>query len=719
MSHDDIEFRALRIVDGLLTLPESERESEADRICAQDQDLRNAVARVLKHLPDMKTSSSQAVGESANRVDARRCPIAPGMRLDEYLIDEVIGEGASAFVLRAHRDGDALSATLAVKVMRPEHGSPDGVLRFMKQYSLVSRLNHAGIGAIHNYGVFTGPEGARLPYLTMEFVDGLPIDQFANGGKLDVHARLALVAQVCDAVGFAHGHGVVHRDLKPANILVTSNGIAKLLDFGVARVVRNDLQIPSMHTLPGSLMGTMEYMSPEQTTGRQELVDERSDVYALGVLLYRLTTGHPPYELYSLSIVDQGVAIRSWPPDFRSVHARSMDDNLSQIIRKALAKEPEARFQSAAHLAAALRAHCRGEPYRVSTADRVGELRRFARRNRALVLTVLVVMCVLVAGIVGLLILSAQLNAARARARADEQDALHMAKAFELTLARVDPYALRGKPLTPELILDNVKHLPEDMNPAAKARVWHRVGRIYDSLGNAHEGRELLEGAVKLRRDLVEAAPPSSKDLKDLKLDLAYSLDYLTWARVHDGAVAEASDSAFEALVIRRDILGPIADDTLASQFDYARVLSESADKSKADLGKSAFMSALAVALGKEPARIENEVRALVIRIGMMWLGGETDDAVNEVEKFVQPLLGDSLPRLRSRLPWSLAQFGEYVATRLGGSMPQLAVQRAAGLAAIHAARRLSEKLLPAGHPDIENTRKLLERIESKTPGKS
>jgi hypothetical protein len=250
------------------------------------------------------------------------------------------------------------------------------------------------------------------------------------------------------------------------------------------------------------------------------------------------------------------------------------------------------------------------------------------------------------------------------------------------------------------------------MNPAAKARVWHRVGRIYDSLGSPREGRQLLERAVSIRRDLVKDAPAKSPQLKDRQLELAYSLDYLTWANAHSDRNQEAIETAFEAWRLRTDLLGERADDTLASHFDYARMLLSSVDKTEIEVGKRTFLEAMGLALDKPATTVENELRTTVGKAGMKWRANDETGAMEEIEQYVQPLLGNTWPRLRSRLPWSLAQFGEYIALKWEAPALLRPLQRPAGLAAANTAARLSTRLLAPGHPDVDNIQKLLAKLD-------
>src|SRR5436309_4897972 len=181
---------------------------------------------------------------------------------------------------------------VALKMIRPGLASPDLVKRFAREAHVLGRLHHPGIAHVHAAGLTDDGQ----PYFAMELVHGLPLLAHADRQRLDTAARLALAARICDAVQHAHDHGVIHRDLKPANVLVDETGQPKVLDFGVARATDADLHTTA-GTEVGQVVGTLAYMSPEQAAGDPAALDRRSDVYALGVVLFQLLADRPPYPL--------------------------------------------------------------------------------------------------------------------------------------------------------------------------------------------------------------------------------------------------------------------------------------------------------------------------------------------------------------------------------------------------------------------------------------
>ena len=232
---------------------------------------------------------------------------------------------------------------VAVKVMRPGITSPSMARRFDHEAEVLGRLQHPGIAHIYSAGMHTLND-AKVPYFVMEYVhDAKSLTRYAEDLALSTAARLELFCSVCEAVAYGHQKGVIHRDLKPSNILVDGNGRPKVIDFGVARATDADLALTTMQTDVGQLIGTLQYMSPEQFEADPNSIDVRSDVYALGVVLYELLAGKPPYDIKQKAVLEVMRIVKEDDP----LPLTSLDDtiprDLSAIAGKCLVKERTGR----------------------------------------------------------------------------------------------------------------------------------------------------------------------------------------------------------------------------------------------------------------------------------------------------------------------------------------------------------------------------------------
>jgi eukaryotic-like serine/threonine-protein kinase len=364
-----------------------------DEQCGSDLDLRAAVLELLDFDAKAQSATEFLRSPAADVLAAlpRRAD-ATTASFGGYRILRVHGEGGMGTVYEAEQDNPR--RTVALKVIRAGLVSPEHVKRFSHEAQILARLQHPGIAQIYEAGM---SEDSR-PFFAMEFIRGMPLDDYARNRGLDAGARLELLARVCDAVQHAHERGVIHRDLKPNNILVDGSGQPKVLDFGVAHVSAADLLTTSSQTQTGQLLGTLSYMSPEQITAHPSGLDGRSDVYTLGVIIFELLAHRLPYHLEHLPVHEVARAIQQQEPSRLGSIDRRYRGDVEIIVAKALEKDKNRRYASAADLASDIRRYLRGEAVVARPASALYQLRKFARRNKAVVAGVSSVIAALLVG---------------------------------------------------------------------------------------------------------------------------------------------------------------------------------------------------------------------------------------------------------------------------------------------------------------------------------
>ena len=300
--------------------------------------------------------------------------------IGRYKVRRTIGSGGMGTVYEAIQESPRRK--VAIKVMRSGVTSRSAMRRFEYESQILGRLSHPCIAQVYEAGTYDDGTGG-VPYFAMEYIVGAKtLLEYANQKDLNVHDRLVLFEQVCDAVHHGHLKGIIHRDLKPDNILVDSSGNPKIIDFGVARSTDSDMVVTTMQTNVGQLIGTVQYMSPEQCEADPDLIDARSDVYSLGVILYELLTGQPPYNLASIPIYEATRLIREQQPTKMTTIAEGIDGDLETVVSKSMDKDRDRRYQSAYELGQDITRFLENEPILARRASMVYQLKMFARRNR-------------------------------------------------------------------------------------------------------------------------------------------------------------------------------------------------------------------------------------------------------------------------------------------------------------------------------------------------
>ena len=336
--------RARAIFTCACDMPAEERPSFVQDSCGGDADLVDLVISLIRADEDSGSAWDCAGVEVA--------PTAPMMKLPAgYEPLRELGRGGVG-VVHLCREVET-GQLVAVKLVHLASSGRSAAARFRREWRLLARLRHPALVALRAAG--TLEDGTA--YLIMEYVDGKDIRKHCREERVPAHRRLDMLVPVAEALGVAHGHGIVHRDLKPANILVERGNRARLIDFGAARVLDGDLHSRQEHTLTGQIVGTMSYLSPEQASGHSRRADHRSDLYQLGVVAYELLANRLPYDMEGQTSAEMLRSIIAEPA--RGIDALGIVEAGHPAVaffERALAKDPEMRFGSAAEMADALRA---------------------------------------------------------------------------------------------------------------------------------------------------------------------------------------------------------------------------------------------------------------------------------------------------------------------------------------------------------------------------
>ncbi|GJM25926.1 MAG: hypothetical protein DHS20C16_23410 [Phycisphaerae bacterium] len=588
--------KAMAIFDEVCDLPPHERSGVLDRSCAGDTMLRSRVEQMLATEDD----ESAFLVESKHGVGARivsehlNANSAVGRmpdRIERYKIIRELGRGGMGVVYEAEQD--APKRRVALKLIQSTGMAPSLIKRFEREAFVLGQLQHPGIAHIYESGV-AKVDGHPQPFLAMELVNGERITAYAKNRALNVRERLELMARVCDAVQHAHQKGVIHRDLKPANILVVEQsttsgtgtgtmsgnfsvddiGQTKVLDFGVARLTDGDVQAVTMQTTVGQIVGTLAYMSPEQVAGDPNGVDTRSDVYALGVVLFQLLTDRLPLDVSGVSVAEAARIIRDQDPTAVSTADRALRGDIETIVDKALEKDADRRYTSPAELSADLRRFLRDEPITARPASTLYQVRKFANRNRALVGGVVATFVALLVGLLGTGYYLVEAREQFARAENERDEAIAAREEAEKQRKRTSKIAgfqanllrdLRANEFGENLIrelqneLNSSSATSDDVGPEQSAEN-QLVIEALSEVNSTNVARAVLSGML------------ADRALK--KINEGYTKDPVTESRLRYsvaqmysnlGMLKEALDQSRLTLELEREHLGSDHKSTLAS----------------------------------------------------------------------------------------------------------------------------------------------------------
>jgi non-specific serine/threonine protein kinase/serine/threonine-protein kinase len=535
-----------------------ERESAQERAvyleeaCVGDPRLRAEVeALLVAHARLGELPPAPAASDPSGTRAELSSPEGPGAWIGPYKLLQTLGEGGMGTVYLAEQQ-EPVQRRVALKIIKAGLDTTDVIGRFEQERQALALMDHPNIAKVFD----AGTTEAGRPYFVMELVKGIPITTFCDQEQLMPRERLELLVPVCHAVQHAHQKGIIHRDLKPSNALIAlydGKPVAKIIDFGVAKATGQKLTERTLFTEVGQMVGTLEYMAPEQAELNNLDIDTRADIYALGVILYELLTGSPPFtgqQLRSAAFAEMLRIIREVEPPKPSTRLSSSEEllgiaakrklepkkltrlvqgELDWIVMKCLEKERQRRYETANGLAMDLQRYLADEPVAAGPPSAAYRLRKLYRRHRVALLTAAGFAALLIVGIIGTTVglLRAQSAAADER-RAKEQ----LEKANEV-LASVfhdlNPKAEeKGGP-------DLRVRLGERLEQAARllegekvgdtlvvARLQYLLGNSLRELGHYEQAEPLLERARRTREDRLGADHPDTLETKNILADLYY-----------------------------------------------------------------------------------------------------------------------------------------------------------------------------------------------------
>lgn len=514
--------RLIDIVGEAMLRPAADRESFLASVCEGDEtllrDSRELIAQEAIPAPERITARLESLLGEAAAETVEESEGQPS-RIGPYQVLGTLGRGGMGSVYLARQE-KPLERDVAIKVVRGSVVDRQMLARFASETQALARMAHPNIARVFD----AGRTEDGLPYFVMEYVDGIPVTDFCAEHRLDLSARLTLFHDVCRAVHHAHQRGVIHRDLKPSNILVMERDgrpFPKVIDFGIAKAAEGLLSGESVHTRVGSLVGTVDYMSPEQLRGDATGVDVRTDVYSLGIVLYQLVSGRHPFADTTLRraglLEARRIALESDPPrpSRSSVGTGDIDGeggrrggetgpalrpgrDLDWVVMKAIEKDRERRYASALDLLRDLERYERDEPVSAGPPSLAYRGRKFVRRHRVGVTAAAAVFFALFSGAV-----AASVGFVRASNEAQRAQAISTFLTDMLASVRPDE---DGRSVTVQEVLDEARARLEagefSDRPETEASLALVIGHSYEGLGRYDEAIEMIRHSAELRRRL-------------------------------------------------------------------------------------------------------------------------------------------------------------------------------------------------------------------------
>ncbi|PWN06647.1 serine/threonine-protein kinase [Rhodohalobacter mucosus] len=521
------------ILDTALTLDEESRTAYIEKACSSDDELLKEVYELLDAIQkseetdylSTKPGREKMLMDDLSGISIGSVEDLIGKQIGAFQITEQIGSGGMGAVYKAERARGDFSQQVAIKIVQQGLKSHDTVKRFRMEQQILAALHHPHIAALFDGGVTAN----GLPFLVMEYVDGMPVDEYCNRNALSVNDRLKLFCDICSAVEYAHSNLIIHRDLKADNIFVDADGRVKILDFGIAKLLDHQMSdMELLETRPGQKFWTPAYAAPEQVEGKN--ITTSTDVYALGVLLNKLLTGRFPIDLSEKSISEIEMLIRQAEPRLPSLQVRDsaqseevavtmnmspvqlahkLTGDLDAIIQKALRKEQESRYRSVEQLSDDVSRYLKGFPVHARPENAAYKAGKFIRRNKALVFGSAAVFLSIVTATILSVSFAIETKQAEERALAQAAEAqrqTQVANSVNLFLQQIigqaDPITNpEGKDLTLMEAVELANGLVEESfsgQPETEAAVRYTLGTVDMNLGRLERSIDQLKQALTL-----------------------------------------------------------------------------------------------------------------------------------------------------------------------------------------------------------------------------
>lgn len=504
--------RVKELFDKAIIINQKERDSFLEMECGNDIALKNEVLSLIASLNNTKDFLEEPLTISEKDKNNFVDPYI-GKQIGSYIIDGEAGVGGMGVVYSGKRNDKEFEQQVAIKILK--HGITSEYLlkRFQIERQTLANLQHPNIARLLDGGRTVD----GLPYLIMEFIDGIPITQYCNENNLSIEQKLKIFRDVCSAVQYAHQNLVIHRDLKPGNILITTDGNVKLLDFGIAKLIDEELvDYSDGLTKTGIWHLTPEYASPEQIKG--EKITTASDVYSLGVLLYQILTGFQPYKITNNSpasiskIITEEIIIKPSDKLKQTVitndvnkillekNYKHLKGDLDNIVLKAMNKDPHRRYVSVEQMSEDIRRHLTGLPV-IAQKDTAGyRLNKFIKRHKVGFITSVGVICILITSLVAIMWQANIATKERDNAKLETKKVESVNNFLQEMLSSADPTEVGRDVKVYDILHKSALSIEKNFSsqPEIEAAIQKTIGVTFTNLGEYDEAKPHLERAVHL-----------------------------------------------------------------------------------------------------------------------------------------------------------------------------------------------------------------------------